>query len=164
MPLINQGEAAPDFELKDQNGKAHRLSAYRGGPVVLFFYPKDMTTGCTLEARDFERLGPEFEKIGVPVFAASILDEKSKKQFADKEGLHFPMLSDKGLAGDGEPDPKVCREYGVWVMRKSDAGEAMGVSRTTYLIDGEGKVARRWDNVDVEGHAEEVLEEAKALA
>jgi peroxiredoxin Q/BCP len=161
MP-INEGQPAPDFRLTDQNGASHCLSELRGRPVVLWFYPKDMTTGCTLEAHEMHDLLPEFRRAGVEVFGVSILDEKSKKQFAEKEGVSCPLLADKRVDGENRPDPEVAKKYGVWT--KKPGKDEAGVARTTFLIDGEGKIARRWDVEEVEGHAAEVLEAAKRLA
>jgi len=163
MPPIKEGKPAPDFELKDQHGKTHRLSDYRGKPVVLFFYPKDMTTGCTLEANEFEELLPKFKRRGVKVLALSILGEKSKKKFAEQEGLTYPLLADDRLNENRKADPEVCQRYGVWTKKQMYGKDYMGIARTTYLIDKDGKVAKRWDVKEVQGHAAEVLEAAKTL-
>ena len=149
MDLIDPGKKAPAFSLKDQDGITHRLSDYAGTPVVLFFYPRDNTPGCTKEACDFQHNLPHFKTNRAAVFGISILDEASKKRFAKKYDLSFPLLADA--------DHAVAEKYGVW-QRKSFLGKKyMGNVRTTYLIDREGKVARRWDKVKVNGHAEEVL-------
>lgn len=149
MALIDPGKKAPAFTLKDQNGKSHRLSDYVGRPVVVYFYPKDDTSGCTKEACAFRDNLPRFKTKKALVFGISILDEASKRKFSDKYDLTFPLLADA--------DHKVAEQYGVW-QRKSMYGRSyMGLARTTYLIDTSGRVAKRWDKVKVEGHAEDVL-------
>ncbi len=155
MPLIEPGKKAPAFALKDQDGTLHRLSDYAGRPVVLYFYPKDDTPGCTKEACAFRDLLPRFKKGKAAVFGVSILDEASKAKFAAKYDLTFPLLADEAHA--------VADKYGVWQKRSLYGRSFMGVARTTYLIDAEGRVARRWDGVKVDGHAEEVLQAANAL-
>jgi peroxiredoxin Q/BCP len=149
MALIEPGSKAPAFSLKDQQGKTHRLSEYQGRPLVLYFYPKDDTTGCTKEACAFRDNLPKFKSGKAAVVGVSILDEASKARFADKYDLNFPLLADA--------DHEVAEKYGVWQKRSMYGRSFMGVARTTYLIDANGKVARRWDKVKVDGHAEEVL-------
>jgi peroxiredoxin Q/BCP len=155
VPLIEMGKKAPAFALKDQQGKLHRLSDYAGRPVVLYFYPKDDTPGCTKEACAFRDLLPRFKKGKAVVLGISILDEASKARFAAKYELTFPLLADE--------DHAVADKYGVWQKRSMYGRSFMGVARTTYLVDGEGRVARRWDSVKVDGHADAVLEAADAL-
>ncbi|HEX5068963.1 MAG TPA: thioredoxin-dependent thiol peroxidase [Vicinamibacterales bacterium] len=155
MSLIDPGKRAPSFTLKDQAGQSHSLSDYTGQPVVLYFYPKDDTPGCTTESCEFQSLLPQFKKMKADVFGVSILDEKSKAKFAAKHGLTFPLLADA--------DHAVAEKYGVWQEKMRYGRRYMGIVRTTYLIDPDGKVARRWDKVKVEGHAEEVAEAVKAL-
>jgi peroxiredoxin Q/BCP len=152
MPLIEPGAIAPDFTLKDQNGREHRLSAYRGRPVVLYFYPKDDTPGCTAEACDFRDNLPRFDTARVAVLGISILDEQSKARFAAKHGITFPLLADV--------DNAVAEAYGVWQEKTNYGRKYMGIVRTTYLIGADGRVLRRWDRVKVDGHAAEVLEAA----
>ncbi|MEZ5319683.1 MAG: thioredoxin-dependent thiol peroxidase [Vicinamibacterales bacterium] len=155
MSLIDPGRKAPAFTLKDQDGTTHTLSAYAGQPVVLYFYPKDDTPGCTQESCDFQARLPRFRKSRAVVLGLSILDEKSKAKFAAKHGLTFPLLADA--------DHAVAEKYGVWQEKSRYGRKYMGIVRTTYLIDGDGKVARRWDKVTVDGHSEEVLEAVKQL-
>jgi peroxiredoxin Q/BCP len=156
MSLIEPGRKAPAFSLNDQSGTRHSLSDYAGRPVVLYFYPKDDTPGCTAESCAFQDNLPKFTAAGkAAVLGVSILDEKSKAKFADKYGLKFPLLAD--AAHD------VAEKYGVWQEKSRYGRKYMGIARTTYLIDSEGKVARRWDNVKVEGHAEDVLQAVKEL-
>jgi peroxiredoxin Q/BCP len=157
MPLIEPGRKAPAFNLKDQNGDAHKLGDFAGSPLVIFFYPKDLTSGCTDEACQFQSLRARFRRKGASVIAISILGERSKKKFADKHGLDYPLLADSSVDDDGKPAPKTCPKYGVWVEKSMYGRRYMGIQRTTYLIGAGGKVARRWDKVKVPGHAEEVL-------
>ena len=149
MPLIDPGKKAPAFALKDQQGKTHKLSDYAGRPLVLYFYPKDDTPGCTAESCAFRDNLPKFEKGRAAVLGVSILDEKSKAKFAKKYDLNFPLLADA--------DHEVAEKYGVWQKKMRYGRSYMGIVRTTYLIGPDGKVAKRWDKVNVEGHAEDVL-------
>ncbi|MEM7622933.1 MAG: thioredoxin-dependent thiol peroxidase [Planctomycetota bacterium] len=155
---VEPGKKAPAFTLKDQDGNKHALKDYAGKPVVLFFYPKDATSGCTKEACAFRDNLPAFTSADTQVFGISILDAKSKKKFADKEGLTYPLLADDKLDDDGKPDPQIAQKYGVWAEKSMYGKTYMGINRTTYLIDRDGKVAKRWDKVKVPGHAEDVLE------
>ena len=150
MSLIEPGKKAPAFTLTDQSGKAHRLADYAGSPVVLYFYPKDDTPGCTKEACAFRDNLPRFKKGKAVVLGVSILDQASKARFADKYALSFPLLADE--------DHAVAEKYGVWQKKSLYGRSFMGIVRTTFLIDREGKVAKRWDNVKVDGHASAVLE------
>ena len=163
MPLIDPGKKAPAFALKDQDEKLHKLSDYTDRPVVLFFYPKDMTSGCTTEACDFQELMPKFKRGKAQVLSISILNAKSKRKFADKEGLKYPLLADDRVNDEGKPDPEICQKYGVWIEKSMYGRKYMGIQRTTYLIAPGGKVARRWDKVSVPGHADEVLAAVKEL-
>ena len=150
MPLIQTGKKEPAFNLKDQNGKSHKLSDYEGRNVVLYFYPKDDTPGCTKEACDFRDTLPRFKTGKAVILGVSVLDEASKARFAEKYDLNFPLLADE--------DHEVADKYGAWQKRSLYGREFMGVARTTYLIGPDGKVLRRWDKVKVDGHADEVLE------
>jgi peroxiredoxin Q/BCP len=150
VSLIEPGKKAPAFALKDQNGTLHRLADYAGRPVVLYFYPKDDTPGCTQEACDFEAKLPAFKSSKAVVLGVSILDEKSKARFASKHGVTFPLLADA--------DHEVADKYGVWQEKARYGRKYMGIVRTTYLIGADGKIARRWDKVRVDGHADEVTE------
>jgi peroxiredoxin Q/BCP len=155
MPLIEPGKKAPAFSLKDQTGQTHTLSAYAGRPVVLYFYPKDDTPGCTAEACAFRDNLPKFTPGKAAILGVSILDEKSKAKFAAKYELNFPLLAD--------PDHEIADKYGAWQERSMYGRKYMGVARVTYLIGPDGKVARRWDKVKVDGHADEVLAAVQAL-
>ena len=132
-----------------------RLSEYAGRPVILYFYPKDDTPGCTKEACSFTDNLPRFASSKAAVLGVSILDEKSKARFADKYKIGFPLLAD--------PDHEVAENYGTWQKKSRYGRSYMGIVRTTFLIDRSGKVAKRWDNVKVDGHAEEVLAAVDAL-
>ena len=156
MPLIEPGKKAPAFSLKDQDGKTHSLAEVAGRPVVLYFYPKDDTPGCTAETCEFRDTLPKFAASKAAVFGASILDEKSKAKFAAKYNVNFPLLAD--------PDHTVAEKYGVWQEKARYGQKYMGIVRTTYLIGRDGKVAKRWDAVKVDGHAEEVLKEVEKLS
>jgi peroxiredoxin Q/BCP len=149
MPPVEERKKAPEFALKDQDGKTHRLKDYAGRPVILYFYPKDDTPGCTKEACAFRDLQPKFKKGRAAVLGVSILDEASKAKFAKKHTLNFPLLADAEHA--------VADKYGVWAKKSLYGRSFMGLVRTTFLIGPDGKVARRWDNVKVDGHADQVL-------
>jgi peroxiredoxin Q/BCP len=153
MPLIDPGRKAPAFTLTDQHGKRHTLSEYAGRHVVLYFYPKDDTPGCTQESCEFQDALPRLTRRKAAVLGVSILDEKSKARFATKHGLTFPLLADV--------DHEVAEKYGVWQQKSRYGRTYMGIARTTYLIGPDGKVQQRWDNVKVDGHVGEVV---KALA
>jgi peroxiredoxin Q/BCP len=149
MALVEPGRKAPAFALPDQDGKVHRLRDYAGRPLILYFYPKDDTPGCTREACAFRDTLPDFKRGRAAVLGVSVLDTASKARFARKHRLNFPLLAD--------PDHEVADRYGVW-MKKSLYGRSyMGLGRVTYLIGPDGKVARRWENVKVDGHAADVL-------
>ena len=155
MPMIEPGKKAPAFTLKDQQGHPHRLSDYAGRPVVLYFYPKDDTSGCTKEACAFEAALPQFKESKAVVLGVSILDEASKAKFATKYGLTFPLLADA--------DHAVAEKYGVWQQKSLYGRKFMGLVRTTYLIGPDGKVVKRWDSVKVDGHADAVTAALAAL-
>jgi peroxiredoxin Q/BCP len=160
MPLIDPGKKARAFNLPDQTGEKHALKDYAGQPLVLFFYPKDDTSGCTKEVCQFRDAMPDFSKLDCAVLGVSPQDVKSKQKFASKHDLNFPILADTPNA-DGTP--KVCDAYGVWQEKSMYGRTYMGAVRTTYLIGPDGKVAKRWDKVKVPGHAEQVLEALDAL-
>ena len=149
MPLVEPGRKAPAFSLPDQDGKAHRLKDYAGRPLILYFYPKDDTPGCTKEACAFRDALPDFKKGKAAVLGVSVLDVASKAKFARKHELNFPLLAD--------PDHEVAEAYGAWQKKSLYGRIYMGVARLTYLIGPDGKVARRWDGVKVDGHAALVL-------
>ena len=160
MPLIAEGTKAPAFTLKDQSGTRHALKDHAGHPVVLYFYPKDDTSGCTKEACQFRDARPDFDAADAVIFGVSPDDEASHAKFAQKYDLNFTLLADVPGA-DG--NPKTCAAYGVWQEKSMYGRRYMGVVRTTYLIDGAGVVAKRWDKVKVPGHDAEVLAAIRAL-
>ena len=149
LGVIDPGSPAPAFRLTDQNGAVHQLEDYRGKWVVLYFYPRDDTPGCTREACQFRDSAPTFSRRDTVVLAVSPDDEASHARFAVKFGLAFPLLADPGAM--------TCQTYGVWREKNLYGHKSMGVVRTTYLIDPKGQVAHRWDKVSVEGHDQDVL-------
>ena len=153
--MIEPGKKAPAFSLPDQDGQKHSLADYAGQPVILYFYPKDDTPGCTKESCAFQDNLPTFKKSKAVVLGVSVLNSASKKRFADKYGLEFPLLADE--------DHAVMEKYGVWQEKSMYGRKYMGVARTTYLIGPDGKVVQRWDGVKVPGHAEEVLAAVQQL-
>jgi peroxiredoxin Q/BCP len=149
MALIEPGTKAPAFTLKDQHSTTHRLADYAGRHVVVYFYPKDDTPGCTKEACAFQDALPDFSGVDAAVLGVSVLDEKSKAKFATKHDLTFPLLADV--------DHAVAEAYGAWQEKSMYGRTYMGVARVTYLVGPDGRVVRRWDGVKVDGHADEVL-------
>lgn len=148
--MIEPGQAAPAFHLPDQDGNKHRLSQYKGQWVVLYFYPKDNTPGCTTQACGFRDSQADLKDRGAVVLGISPDGEKSKAKFAGKYDLNFPILADEGA--------EVCTKYGVWQEKSMYGKTYMGVVRTTFLIDPKGKVAQRFDKVKVKGHIEAVIQ------
>lgn len=156
MPVIEEGQPAPEFSLPDQRGHVHSLKAYAGRPVVLYFYPKDDTSGCTKEACTFQEALPAFDTKKAAVFGVSILGTESKARFATKYNLSFPLLADD--------DHAVADRYGAWQQKSMYGRKYMGVARITYLIGPDGKVAKRWDQVKPAEHPAEVLAAVNALS
>jgi peroxiredoxin Q/BCP len=150
------GAKVPDFSLPASgDGRTWRLKDAKGQKVVLYFYPKDMTTGCTRESRDFRDLNAAFRKAGVRVVGVSRDSLKSHDKFREKEKLPFDLLSDE--------DEKLCRLFDVIKEKSLYGRKYLGVERSTFLIDGSGVLRQEWRKVKVPGHAEEVLEAAKSL-
>ena len=156
MQHIATGEVAPDFELPGDGGTRISLSGHRGSIVVLFFYPKDDTSGCTAEAIDFTALKPEFDAIGAALIGISPDSVKKHDKFKTKHDLAVALASDE--------EKQVLDAYGVWVEKSMYGRKYMGVERTTVLVDREGRIARVWNKVKVPGHAAEVLEAAKSVS
>jgi peroxiredoxin Q/BCP len=154
--MVKEGVKAPDIELALDSGETRRLSALQGHPVVLYFYPKDDTSGCTSEAKDFTALIGAFRKAGAMVIGISTDDTRSHKRFRDKHGLAVELASDV--------DRKIVAAFGVWVEKSMYGRKYMGVERSTFLIDRKGRVANVWRKVKVPGHAAAVLEAVEALA
>lgn len=153
MPDIS--DAAPDFTLPQDDGQSVTLSALRPAKVVLYFYPRDDTSGCTKEALAFSGLKAGFEASGTTVLGISKDTVASHRKFRAKHGLDVTLLSDA--------EGSTCEDYGVWKEKSMYGKTYFGIERTTFLIDGTGRIAKVWRKVSVPGHAEEVLEAARAL-
>jgi len=153
--MLQDGDEAPDFELPTDGGEPVELSRLKGKPVVLYFYPKDDTSGCTLEAKDFSKLAAEFRKAGIEVIGVSPDSTESHAKFRKKYDLGVRLAADT--------DKAVANAYGVWVEKSMYGRKYMGVERSTFLIDAKGRIARSWRKVKVPGHAAEVLAVAQAL-
>jgi peroxiredoxin Q/BCP len=154
--MPSKGDVAPSFDLQDQEGKTHKLSDYKGKFVVLYFYPKDMTPGCTQEACDFRDEHTKLKQAGAVVLGVSPDDVKSHTKFAGKYQLPFSLLADTGHA--------VAEKYGAWGEKSLYGRKFMGILRSTFLIGPTGKVVQSWPKVKVRGHVDEVLESLKAAA
>lgn len=154
MPTV--GKKAPAFKLVDQAGETHSLTAYKGKWVLLYFYPKDDTPGCTKEACGFRDLLPKFKKLDAVVLGVSADSEKSHAKFVTKFKLTFPLLADE--------DKEVVNAYGVWAKKKFMGREYMGILRTSFLISPDGKIAKVYENVKPELHPAEVEADIRALA
>ncbi len=153
--MINEGDPAPNVKLATDDGKQVALAALAGRPVVLYFYPRDDTPGCTTEAKDFSCMIGEFNKAGADVIGISPDNEKSHKKFREKHALEVKLASDE--------DKSIAEAFGSWVEKSMYGKKYMGVDRSTFLIDKSGKVAKAWRKVKVTGHAVEVLAALKAL-
>lgn len=149
MRTFEEGSLAPEFEIEDQNGELFRLADHRGTPIVLYFYPKDNTPGCTKEACGFRDAYAEYTEKGIKVIGVSPDSAKKHTGFIEKFQLPFTLLADV--------EHKVCELYGVWGLKKMMGREYMGVFRTTFVIDAEGKVLKIYDKVKPEEHAQEIL-------
>ena len=156
MSKLEPGAKAPAFTLTDGDGKKVSLSSFGGHKVVVYFYPRDDTPGCTKEACQFNDALSQFEGLGIPVIGISPDKAASHVRFRDKYGLQFPLLSD--------PDHTVMEKYGAWGEKTMYGKPTTGVIRSTFLINEKGKVARAWFGVKADGHAAKVLEEALAGA
>jgi thioredoxin-dependent peroxiredoxin len=152
---VNEGDPAPDFEMPASGGRTVRLSGYKGKPLVLYFYPKADTPGCTTEACAFQEALPQLGHIGIDVIGVSKDAMKPIEKFAAKYNLTFPLASDESTG--------VTEAYGAWAEKAMYGKKYMGIERSTFLIDAEGKIARAWRKVSVNGHAAEVLKAAQAL-
>lgn len=151
-----EGKKAPAFSLKDQDGKPHKLGDYQGGLVLLYFYPKDMTSGCTVEAQGFRDKWKELKKLGVTVLGVSTDSVASHKKFCDKENLNFPLLADE--------KKEVVAKYGVWVEKSMYGKKYMGIQRDSFLIGKNGKILKHYEKVKPAEHPDEVLVDVKMLA
>ena len=153
--MLNEGDKAPDFELPSDSGKPLKLSRFKGKAVVLYFYPKDDTSGCTTQARDFSGLVDAFREAGAEIIGISPDSVVSKAKFRRKHDLAVQLAADDEKA--------VVMAYGVWVEKSMYGRKYMGVERTTFLIDKTGRIAKAWRKVKVPGHADAVLAAVKAL-
>lgn len=156
MEKLRIGDLAPDFNLPRDGGAEQSLSQLCGKPVVLYFYPKDDTSGCTLEAHDFTALKPEYDKIGVEIIGISPDKVAKHDKFKQKHELNITLVSDE--------EKTTLMNYGVWVEKSMYGRKYMGVERTTFLIDKTGKIAEIWHKVKVPGHAQAVLQAASKIA
>jgi peroxiredoxin Q/BCP len=152
---IEEGATAPDFTLKSDSGRDVRLSELRGKPVVLYFYPKDDTPGCTKEACAFRDRSSDLQAAGAVVIGVSPDDVASHGKFRDKYALNFPLLADTGH--------QIADTYGAWREKNMYGKKSMGIQRSTFLIDAAGKVRKVWKKVSVDGHDEDVLQALAAL-
>ena len=155
MPKIETGSKVPEFSLPTVGGGTWKLKDAAGRKLVIYFYPRDMTTGCTREAQDFRDLHGAFRRAGVEVVGVSRDSAASHQKFAARESLPFPLLADT--------DASVCRLFGVMKQKTLYGRKYLGVERSTFLVDGAGRLQREWRNVKVPGHAEAVLEAARSL-
>ena len=153
--MLESGAKAPAFSLPTDGGGTLALKDLKGKTVVLYFYPKDSTPGCTMEAKDFRDLAVDFEKAGAVVVGASKDSVKRHDNFKEKQDLNFPLVSDE--------DGSLCEAFGVWQLKKNYGREYMGIVRATFVIDAKGVIRHVWPKVKVKGHAAEVLEVVKGL-
>ncbi len=151
--MINLGDAAPDFSVSDETGKIHTLKDYAGKPLVLYFYPKDDTPGCTAESCDFRDNLKAFGKLGVAVLGVSKDSAASHVKFKKKYDLNFPLLADT--------DGKMVEAYGVWTEKSMYGKKYMGIDRSTFVIDQAGTIVALWRKVKVEGHVGDVIDALK---
>ncbi|MBX3361047.1 MAG: peroxiredoxin [Phycisphaeraceae bacterium] len=159
MPLIEPGQKAPAFSLRDQHGVVRRLSEFRGTLLVIYFYPEDDTPLCTTEACQFRDRHAEIRSLGAEVVGISPDSPGSHLAFASKHGLPFVLLADR-IGSDGVP--QTCGKYGVWREKNMYGKRVLGMVRTTYLIDEDGVIVRRWDSVKTPTHGDQVLAELRA--
>jgi thioredoxin-dependent peroxiredoxin len=152
---VEAGSKAPDFTLPSTDGKPMKLSSLRGRPVVLYFYPRDLTPGCTREACAFRDQKKPLDKLGAAVLGVSTDDVASHEKFRDTHELNFPLLADV--------DHAVAEKYGAWREKNLYGKKSMGIQRSTFLIDRDGRVARVWKKVNVDGHDADVLAAIRAL-
>lgn len=148
--MISEGDQEPKFELKDANGNTVKSSDFKGKKHVIYFYPRDFTPGCTIEADEFSSEYKKFQKHGIEIIGISTDDVDSHKKFVDKMHIPYVLLSD--------PEAEVCKKFGVWGKKQFMGKEYMGVQRSTFLVDEKGKVFKAYPSVKPKGHADEVLQ------
>jgi len=153
---LTAGSPAPDFSLPDASGNMVSLSTFRGSWLILYFYPRDNTSGCTLEAVDFTDRVNDFKTLRASILGISPDTVDSHRKFIEKQGLGITLLSDS--------DRRVVKEYGVWQIKKLYGKESYGVVRSTFLIDPEGIIRQVWEKVKVNGHADEVMESLRKMS
>lgn len=153
--MLSEGDRVPDARMVSADGKAISPVDFSGQKLVLYFYPKDDTSGCTAEAQAFSGLAEEFKNAGTWILGVSRDDAKAHRKFADKYGLKVPLATDA--------DGSVCEAFGTWTEKRMYGRKYMGIERATFLVDRDGVVKRVWRKVRVPGHAEEVLEAAREL-
>ena len=153
--MLSEGDPVPDVKLEGMEGQPLSPADFRGQKLVLYFYPKDDTSGCTREAQDFTALAEEFAKAGTWILGISKDDARKHRKFTDKYQLKVPLASD--------PDGSVCEAFGTWIQKSMYGRKYMGIERATFLVDQDGLIQRIWHNVKVPGHAQEVLEAAREL-
>lgn len=153
--IFNIGDTAPDFYLPTDGSGNIKLAELKGKNVVLYFYPKDDTPGCTIEAKDFRDMKDDFAAANTEIVGISKDSESKHCKFIEKHSLNFTLASDE--------NGSTCEDYGVWVEKNMYGKKYMGIQRATFLIDADGKIAKIWPKVKVDGHAAEVLESAKKL-
>ncbi|MFC7498782.1 peroxiredoxin [Enterovirga sp. GCM10030262] len=155
MTMLAEGDPVPDVTLEGLEGQPVRPADFKGQKLVLYFYPKDDTSGCTREAQDFTALAEEFESAGTWILGVSKDDAKKHAKFIAKYDLKVPLATD--------PDGSVCETFGTWVEKSMYGRKYMGIDRATFLVDRDGVIKRIWRKVKVPGHAEEVLAAAREL-
>ncbi len=148
--MITEGDQEPKFELDDANGNQVKSSDFKGKKHVIYFYPRDFTPGCTIEADEFSKEYKKFQKHGIEIIGISTDDVESHKKFVDKMSIPYVLLSD--------PEAEVCKKFGVWGKKQFMGKEYMGVQRSTFLVDEKGKIFKVFPSVKPKGHADEVLQ------
>ena len=153
--MLETCQSVPQFSLPDQNGKIHNINDYKDQWVILYFYPKDLTPGCTTEACNFQEALPDFNAIDAVIFGISKDSPEQHKKFVSKYNLQFSLLSDE--------HSDVCEKFGVWQKKSNYGKEYMGIVRSTFLVNPEGKIARVYPKVNVKEHHQEILNDLKTL-
>lgn len=153
--MLEIGNSVPQFSLPDQDGKIHDIKDYKGQWVIIYFYPKDLTPGCTTEACNFQEVLPDFNSIDAVIFGISKDSVKQHKKFANKYNLQFSLLSDE--------NSNICEQFGVWQKKSMYGKEYMGIVRSTFIINPEGKIVKVYPKVKVKEHHTEILNDLKEL-